>query len=145
MANASIESDCELHASPSNPFESPGSDRHLIDREPFHPQTPVELESIFALLILSVYEYTQRGNLLKMRYRAGQALAIALDMSLHSLGEEYDGFAEARRRAWWMTYYCVLQGSIVSSTPLSIDANDPQFVTPYPRFATDPDVSNCNP
>lgn len=139
MANASIESDCELHASPSNPFESPGSDRHLIDREPFHPQTPVELESIFALLILSVYEYTQRGNLLKMRYRAGQALAIALDMSLHSLGEEYDGFAEARRRAWWMTYYCVLQGSIVSTTPLSIDANDPQFVTPYPRFATDPD------
>lgn len=136
MANASIESDCELHASPSNPFESPGSDRHLIDREPFHPQTPVELESIFALLILSVYEYTQRGNLLKMRYRAGQALAIALDMSLHSLGEEYDGFAEARRRAWWMTvnlslfyillqpltftffkqYYCVLQGSIVSTT-----------------------------
>jgi hypothetical protein len=100
MANASIESDCELHASPTDPFKS---NRPLIDRGSFHPQAPVELESLLALLVLSVYEYTQRGNLLKMRYRAGQALAIALDMSLHCLGEEYDGLAEARRRAWWMT------------------------------------------
>ncbi|RDW62973.1 uncharacterized protein DSM5745_10084 [Aspergillus mulundensis] len=139
MANASIESDCELHAFPTNPFEAPSRNRPRINRTFFHPQTPVELESILALLLLTVYEYTQRGNLLKMRYRAGQALAIALDMSLHTLGEQYDEMAEARRRAWWMTYYCVLQGSIVSTTPLSIDANDPQFVTPYPRFATDAD------
>ncbi|KAL4975382.1 hypothetical protein BDW66DRAFT_167148 [Aspergillus desertorum] len=139
MANAAVESDCELHASPANPFETTLKDRPLIDRERLHPQTPVELESILALLLLTVYEYIQRGNLLKMRYRAGQALAIALDMSLHTLGEEYDEMAEARRRAWWMTYYCVLQGSIVSTTSLSIDANDPQFVTPYPRFAADPD------
>ncbi|KAL4802271.1 hypothetical protein BDV18DRAFT_64346 [Aspergillus unguis] len=139
MANAAIESDCELHASPMNPFEAAAGNGPLIDREPFHPQTPVGLESLLALLLLSVYEYTQRGNLLKMRYRSGQALAIALDMSLHSLGEEYDEMAEARRRAWWMTYYCVLQGSIVSTTPLSIDANDPQFITPYPRFAGDTD------
>ncbi|KAL4741952.1 hypothetical protein BDV11DRAFT_42169 [Aspergillus similis] len=137
MANAGVESDCELHASPANPFEKTLKDRPRIDRERLHPQTPVELESILALLLLTVYEYTQRGNLLKMRYRAGQALAIALDMSLHTLGEEYDEMAEARRRAWWMTYYCVLQGSIVSTTSLSIDANDSQFVTPYPRFAAD--------
>ncbi|KAL4887461.1 hypothetical protein BJY04DRAFT_2875 [Aspergillus karnatakaensis] len=136
MANASIESDCELHASPANPFES---NRPVINRGPFHPRAPVELESLLALLVLSVYEYTQRGNLLKMRYRAEQAMAIALDMSLHSLGEEYDDLAEARRRAWWMTYYCVLQGSIVSTTVLQIKANDPQFVTPYPRFSADPD------
>ncbi|KAE8353012.1 C6 zinc finger domain protein [Aspergillus coremiiformis] len=139
MANASIETDCELHASSTDPAQALSSERPLINRESFHPHSPVELEPILALLILSVYEYTQRGNLLKMRYRAGQALAIALDMSLHSLGEEYDEFAEARRRAWWMTYYCVLQGSIVSTTPLAIVANDPQFVTPYPRFAADPD------
>ncbi|EAA65272.1 hypothetical protein AN0094.2 [Aspergillus nidulans FGSC A4] len=138
MANAGVESDCELHASPTNPFETTFKGRPRINRERFHPHTPVELESILALLLLTVYEYTQRGNLLKMRYRAGQALAIALDMSLHTLGEEYDEMAEARRRAWWMTYYCVLQGSIVSTTSLSIDANDSQFVTPYPRFAADP-------
>ncbi|KAL4904863.1 hypothetical protein BDW74DRAFT_22751 [Aspergillus multicolor] len=137
MANNSIETDCELHAFPTNPFEAPSRDRPRINRPFFHPQTPVELESIMALLLLTVYEYTQRGNLLKMRYRAGQALAIALDMSLHTLGEQHDEMAEARRRAWWMTYYCVLQGSIVSTTPLSIDANDPQFVTPYPRFDAD--------
>ncbi|GAB1206561.1 hypothetical protein APSETT445_005251 [Aspergillus pseudonomiae] len=117
---------CELHASSTDPSQALSSERPLINRESFHPHAPVELESILALLVLSVYEYTQRGNLLKMRYRAGQALAIALDMSLHSLGEEYDEFAEGRRRAWWMT-------------PLAIVANDPQFVTPYPRFAADPD------
>ncbi|KAL4748395.1 hypothetical protein BDW72DRAFT_205673 [Aspergillus terricola var. indicus] len=142
MANAGVESDCELHASPANPFETTFKNRPRIDRERLHPQAPVELESILALLLLTVYEYTQRGNLLKMRYRAGQALAIALDMSLHTLGEEYDEVAEARRRAWWMTYYCVLQGSIVSTTPLSIDANDSQFVTPYPRFTADPNLSS---
>ncbi|PYI27035.1 C6 zinc finger domain protein [Aspergillus indologenus CBS 114.80] len=139
MANLSIETDCELQASTTDPALALSTDRPLIDRAPFHPQAPVELESILALLVLSVYEYTQRGNLLKMRYRAGQALSIALDMSLHSLSDDYDEFSEARRRAWWMTYYCVLQGSIVSATPLSIVANDPQFVTPYPRFAADPD------
>ncbi|KAK1146098.1 hypothetical protein N8T08_003748 [Aspergillus melleus] len=139
MANASIEADCELQASSTDPSQALSGDRPTVDREPFHPRTPVELESVLALLVLSIYEYTQRGNLLKMRYRAGQALAIALDMSLHALGEEHDEFAEARRRAWWMTYYCVLQGSIVSTTPLSIVANDPQFVTPYPRFSADPD------
>ncbi|KAI2863141.1 transcriptional regulator family: Fungal Specific TF [Aspergillus niger] len=139
LANAAIETDCELHASSTYPSDALTNERPLIDREPFHPQTPVELESLLALLVLSIYEYNQRGNLLKMRYRAGQALAIALDMSLHSLGEEFDEFAEARRRAWWMTYYCVLQGSIVSTTPLAIITNDPQFVTPYPRFSADPD------
>ncbi|KAG2416456.1 hypothetical protein HFD88_007671 [Aspergillus terreus] len=139
MANSAIESDCELQSSSTDPSQALSNEQHRIDREPFHPRTPVELERILALLVLSIYEYTQRGNLLKMRYRAGQALAIALDMSLHALGEEYDDFAEARRRAWWMTYYCVLQGSIVSTTPLSIVANDPQFVTPYPRFSADPD------
>ncbi|KAL2821595.1 hypothetical protein BJX63DRAFT_427592 [Aspergillus granulosus] len=139
LATSSIESDCELHASSTKASEALSNDRPLINREPFHPQAPVELESILALLVLAVYEYTQRGNLLKMRLRADQALAIALDMSLQALGEEYDGFAEARRRAWWMTYYCVLQVSIVSTTPLSIIANNPQFTTPYPRFSADQD------
>ena len=103
MANSAIESDCELQSSSTDPSQALSNEQHRIDREPFHPRTPVELERILALLVLSIYEYTQRGNLLKMRYRAGQALAIALDMSLHALGEEYDDFAEARRRAWWMT------------------------------------------
>jgi hypothetical protein len=67
---------------------------------------PEDLETLLALLILSVYEYSQRGNLLKMRYRAGQALALALDKSLHSCMDN-DEFSEARRRAWWMTVSCL--------------------------------------
>lgn len=176
LANSAIETDCELHASSTYPSDALTNERPLIDRESFHPKTPVELESLLALLVLSIYEYNQRGNLLKMRYRAGQALAIALDMSLHSLGEEFDDFAEARRRAWWMTVWVLsLLRAIVTNgcvcavllrlaglyrqhhsklslallkvrtlmsdpQPLAIIANDPQFVTPYPRFSADPDV-----
>lgn len=103
LANASIEADCELLASSTDPSQALSDERPLINRASFHPRTPVELESLLALLVLSIYEYAQRGNMLKMKSRAGQALAIALDKSLHSLGEEQDEFAEARRRAWWMT------------------------------------------
>ena len=133
LATAKVESDCELQDSSTDPAQALSNDRPQIGRAAFHPRTPVTLEAVLALLILSIYEYTQRGNLLKMRYRSGQALAIALDMNLHALSEEHDDFAEARRRAWWMTvgshfmaaisapadlsqYYCVLQGSIVSTT-----------------------------
>ena len=58
--------------------------------------------SVLALCIMCIYEYAQRGNLIKMRSRAGQALVLAMDMSLHSQGEIEDEFSEAKRRAWWM-------------------------------------------
>lgn len=103
------------------------NEKPIINRQPFHPKTPVELESILALLILCTYEYAQRGNLSKMKYRAGQALALAMNMSLHSLGDEYDEFTEARRRAWWMTvrYRTVLlvsRGNMLTFTVLLRDS-----------------------
>lgn len=103
MAADSVEADCELNSSSTDPSQALYGERPSINREPFHPRTPVELENLLALLILSTYEYVQRGNLLKMRYRAGEAFTIALDMSLHTLGEDHSEFAEARKRAWWMT------------------------------------------
>jgi predicted CDP-diglyceride synthetase/phosphatidate cytidylyltransferase len=39
----------------------------------------------------------------KMRARAGQALVMALDMGLCDKEDERERYAEARRRAWWMT------------------------------------------
>lgn len=103
MAADSVEADCELNSSSTDPSQGLCGERPSINREPFHHRTPVELENLLALLILSTYEYVQRGNLLKMRYRASQAFTIALDMSLHILGDDHSEFAEARRRAWWMT------------------------------------------
>ncbi len=78
-------------------------DRLALVRTAFHPQTPVDLESLLALLILSNYEYAHRGNALKMAVRTSQAIITAKTMSLHRLGSETDGFSESRRRAWWMT------------------------------------------
>ena len=102
LANSIIEAECDLELSSTDPGQALSSSRPSISRERLHARVPEDLETLLALLILSVYEYTQRGNLLKMRYRAGQALALALDKSLHADLEE-DEFSEARRRAWWMT------------------------------------------
>ncbi|KAL6695507.1 hypothetical protein J3F84DRAFT_374555 [Trichoderma pleuroticola] len=111
-----------------------------ISRDPLHPQTPVELESILALLLLSNYEHTERANLLKMTARASQALIIAKNMSLHRMGLENDGVSEAKRRAWWMTYFCAHLCSVVrQSACLNVD-DDSQFTTPYPRLESDPEA-----
>ncbi|KAH7141546.1 fungal Zn binuclear cluster domain-containing protein [Dactylonectria estremocensis] len=122
--------------------QPPGSlDEELpISRTPFHPQTPAELESVLALLILSNYEHAQRGNLLKMTSRASQALVTAKNLSLHRLGSETDRFSEARRRAWWMTYYYAHLCSVVrQSASINVD-DDSEFTTPYPRLEADPEA-----
>jgi hypothetical protein len=72
-------------------------------RQPLHPQVPIELEGILSLCLLAIYEYSQRGNIRKMQDRAGQALMSAMNMSLHTQTDSDIPFAEARRRAWWMT------------------------------------------
>ncbi|KAK2792001.1 hypothetical protein FQN52_004107 [Onygenales sp. PD_12] len=133
VALESIEAESEFAESSANPSQALLNKAAIPNRLPIHPHTPVELECILALLILSAYEYAQRGNLVRMRNRAGQAYVMAMNMSLHALPPEDNMFSEARRRAWWMT------GSIVSTTPPTIIANDPRFVTPYPRFASDPE------
>ncbi|KAJ9216516.1 transcriptional regulator family: Fungal Specific TF [Paecilomyces variotii] len=132
-----IEMDSELLHSSINPSDALSEGTHQFNREHFHPKVPVYLESILALNLLSVYEYVQRGNMTKMKNRAGQALTTAMCMSLHEATEN-DQFAEARRRAWWMTYVTACQGSIVSNTPACFDPYDERFVTPFPTFVSDP-------
>lgn len=97
-----VEVDSELLASSSDPSTALSDGVPQLDRDPLHPCVPVYLESVIALVLLSVYEYAQRGNINKMRNRASQALTAAMSISLHETVEE-DQFAEARRRAWWMT------------------------------------------
>lgn len=114
LANSIIEAECDLEMSSTDPGQALSTPRPSVNREKLHPHTPQGLETLLALLILSVYEYSQRGNLLKMRYRASQALALALDMSLHShMGD--DEFSEARRRAWWMTVRLTCTQSLLLS------------------------------
>lgn len=98
----SIEIESEIMDSDSSPSRALTGGSPTARRDYFHPNLPIEIESIIALLILSIYEYAQRGNISKMRIRAGQALISAMDMSLHSQGDKDGQFAEAKRRAWWM-------------------------------------------
>lgn len=99
----SIEIEAELIDSNTQPGEALSNGPPVVTRQRFHPHAPLENESILALLMWSTYEYAQRGNITKMKNRAGQALAKAMDMGLHSRGHEEGKDAEANRRAWWMT------------------------------------------
>lgn len=102
LANTIVEAECDLEFPSTDPSQALSNARDSVPRERLHPRAPEDLETLLALLVLSVYEYSQRGNLLKMRYRAGQALSLALDKSLHAYMDN-DECGEARRRAWWMT------------------------------------------
>lgn len=140
QAIESIEHDSELAESVISPECALSNAKHNSAREQFHDKVPTELENIIALCLLSVYEYSQRGNLSKMRDRAGQALMSAMHLSLHCQGNEVDEFTEARRRTWWMAYVQVCQASIVSSTPPIISVRDSRFTTRYPTVKSKPEA-----
>lgn len=101
-AYESIEIESELLDSVIDPGGALSNEEVTPIRGPFHPKVPVENESVIALLLLGTYEYAQRGNISKLRNRAGQALTAAMNLGLHA--KEGDGIhAEANRRTWWMT------------------------------------------
>ncbi|KAI1468874.1 uncharacterized protein F4812DRAFT_424975 [Daldinia caldariorum] len=134
----SIESETERPESSISPPRALDDSDDEVFREKFHSQVPLELESIIALDLLSVYEYAQRGNLKKMRARVGAALVAAMSQMLHIDNDEEDEYSEARRRTWWMTYICVCQGSIVSNTPPTFEVFASSFTAKYPTVKADP-------
>ncbi|KAK1150215.1 hypothetical protein N8T08_000117 [Aspergillus melleus] len=96
-----------------------------------HPNVPMRLHPILALVVLSIYEYCQRGNVSRMRTRANQAMTTAMDLSIHNLGSNA---SEAQRRAWWTSMFTVLLSSILQETSPIINSSDPRISTPYPVF-----------
>jgi hypothetical protein len=88
---------------PDSPSTALAYGTTVPQRQPLHPHVPIELEGVLSLCLLAIYEYSQRGNIRKMQDRAGQALMSAMNMSLHSQIDSDILFAEAKRRAWWMT------------------------------------------
>ncbi|KAH9888170.1 hypothetical protein F4778DRAFT_773557 [Xylariomycetidae sp. FL2044] len=136
----SIETETERPESSVEPPKALEDSDEEVSRENFHPHVPPELESIIALNLLSVYEYAQRGNLTKMRARAGSALVTAMSLFLHTRNGGENEYSEARRRVWWMTYICVCQGSIVSNTPPTFEVFASSFTARYPVVQSDPEV-----
>ncbi|KAF9884611.1 hypothetical protein FE257_001433 [Aspergillus nanangensis] len=108
-------------------------------RSPLHRDLPVDIEGLIALLLLSVYEYCQRGNLSKMRARTNQALLQAMDMGLHCIPEEVDGFQESKRRAWWWTIHLLYLTSTLQILPPHILLGDSRITTPYPSYHVSPE------
>ncbi|KAI0175806.1 hypothetical protein GGR52DRAFT_330808 [Hypoxylon sp. FL1284] len=136
----SIETEAERPESSVEPPRALYDSDEEVFRDKFHPYVPLELESIITLNILSVYEYAQRGNLKKMRARVGAALVSAMSLMLHTRNDVEDEYSEARRRAWWMTYVCVCQGSIVSNTPPAFEVFAASFTAQYPTVKADPEA-----
>ncbi|KAH6659883.1 hypothetical protein BKA67DRAFT_530010 [Truncatella angustata] len=133
----SVETESEHPDSAVEPSRALEDSDDEVHRQAFHQRVPVQLESIIALNLLSVYEYAQRGNLKRMRTRANAALMAAMSMSLHTLTQEEDNFSDARRRAWWMTYISVCQSSIVSNMKPAFDVFVPSFTAKMPVIEAD--------
>lgn len=96
-----LDNESELVDSIINPKDALSNGSPRTYRAPFHQDLPLELESNVALMVLSIYEYGQRGNVKKMLNRSGQSLMLALEAKLYS--PVVDQFVEARRRVWWAT------------------------------------------
>lgn len=91
FAEAALEKvDCEIHGGPPKHTHSSALEGDAMDQSTLFP--------ILALVLLSLYEYCQRGSISRMRSRANQAITVAMDHRLHDLGALA---TEAQRRAWW--------------------------------------------
>ncbi|KAJ5087530.1 hypothetical protein N7456_011146 [Penicillium angulare] len=88
-----------------------------------------KLRPILALVILSVYEYCQRGNISRMRSRANQAVTSAMDLHLHKLD---DAATEAQRRAWWSAMLMLHLSAIDQQSSPLISLTDSRITTPFP-------------
>ncbi|RAH87435.1 hypothetical protein BO86DRAFT_3144 [Aspergillus japonicus CBS 114.51] len=89
------------------------------------------VSSVLALILLSIHEYCQRGNVSRMRRRANQAITTAMDLRLHSLGA---AATEAQRRAWWGAMFILYLSSIDQDVLPIITLDDPRITTPYPAI-----------
>lgn len=78
----------------------PSANRGPVTNLDVHADVPTQLYPVLALVVLSVYEYSHRGNIPRMRARANQALTMAMDISIHNQGQNAP---ESFRRAWWST------------------------------------------
>ncbi|RAH50698.1 Zn(II)2Cys6 transcription factor [Aspergillus brunneoviolaceus CBS 621.78] len=89
------------------------------------------VSSVLALILLSIHEYCQRGNVSRMRRRANQAITAAMDLRLHSLGA---AATEAQRRAWWGAMFVLYLSSIDQDVVPIITLDDQRITTPYPAI-----------
>lgn len=106
LAMDAVEVENEIIESIIDPGEALTTEASPVSyRTQIHPEVRLEAESTVALLLLCTYEYSQRGNIAKMRNRSGQALISAMDLSLHSKPPEDYNYAESDRRIWWMTVH----------------------------------------
>lgn len=125
-ANSALESvdrDIELLGLTSE-ARRPGSNPSQCGRRQLHPSVQLELESILALVTLCTYEYCQRGNISKMRFRANQAITTAMDMSLHDLGKKAIQTPESQKRTWWM--------AVIIPDPKAFQYSDLKFRCMWP-------------
>ncbi|KAJ5199982.1 Tetratricopeptide-like helical [Penicillium cf. griseofulvum] len=109
LAAAETETDDLAPALNTNP---PGIESLGLDG--LHPQVPIQLSPVLALVVLAIYEYCQRGNISRMRARGNQAITTAMDISIHALDSTITGYSEAQRRAWWMTPWPIMMKTQVA-------------------------------
>ncbi|OJZ88121.1 hypothetical protein ASPFODRAFT_205282 [Aspergillus luchuensis CBS 106.47] len=105
----------------------------LLPRQAMASINLSQLSPVLALVLLSIYEYCQRGNVSRMRSRANQAVTAAMDLGLHCLGITA---MEAPRRAWWSAMFVLYLSSVDQQVSPIITLDDSRITTPYPSSNT---------
>ncbi|PWY83155.1 hypothetical protein BO94DRAFT_625532 [Aspergillus sclerotioniger CBS 115572] len=100
-------------------------------RQGFDASSLSTLSPVLALVMLSIYEYCQRGNMSRMRSRANQAITAAMDLGLHNSGPTA---TESQRRAWWSAMFVLYLSSADQQVSPIITLDDQKITTPYPSF-----------
>ncbi|WVQ83972.1 hypothetical protein IAT38_006117 [Cryptococcus sp. DSM 104549] len=108
-------------------------------------QGKADLECVQALVIISLWEWSNSGNVARNRLRAGQSVQVAMDIGLHDMdkyptGRKVEGTDWKRdmaRRTWWVVYNSQLISSVVSGTAPLLGPDDVRIRVDFPVCSFD--------
>ncbi|KAK8846726.1 hypothetical protein IAR55_005813 [Kwoniella newhampshirensis] len=106
------------------------------------------LECIQALVMLSLWEWSNSGSVPRNRQRSSQAIQLAMTMGLNEMdqfghgttGRSVEGLDWQRdmaRRTWWTVYSTQMVSSIISGTEPILSPDDPRVHVDFPICSID--------
>ncbi|KAK4688928.1 pre-rRNA-processing protein TSR1, partial [Tremellales sp. Uapishka_1] len=99
------------------------------------------IECAQALMILSLWEWGNAGNVAKNRARAGQAVQVAMELGIHEMDrfgttsrtlEGLDWPKDMARRTWWVIYVGQLTSALVSGNTPVVGPDDARVQVDFP-------------
>ncbi|WWD22035.1 hypothetical protein CI109_106523 [Kwoniella shandongensis] len=103
------------------------------------------LECVQALIMLSLWEWSNSGSTVRNRARSAQAVELSMTLGLNEMDkygpgrtvEGLDWQRDMARRTWWTVYTAQIVSSIVSGTTPVLGPDDPRVHVDFPVCSID--------